>query len=56
MTMYFDEYGNLEWLKPEQFYAEPWTYLEAATGEDGERYAIVVIKGDNSHEIRYTII
>lgn len=55
MTMNFEGYGEIEWLEPEQYYTEPWKYLEMATGEDRERYDIVV-NGDYPCEIRYTII
>lgn len=55
MSMNFEGYGNLEWLEPEQYYKEPWKFLEVAVGGDGERYDIV-IKGNYPCELRYTNI
>lgn len=51
-SMYFKEYGELDWLNAKDYYAEPWNYLEAAQGDDGEFYDIV-LKGC---EVRFTII
>ena len=53
--MYFSDYGELEWLDPERYLAEPWKYLRSAEGADGEYYDIV-IQGDYPCELRYTKI
>ena len=53
--MYFEEYGELEWLEAADYYADAWKYLRSAEGEDGELYDIV-IKGDYPCELRYTTI
>jgi hypothetical protein len=44
--MYFKDYGKLEWLDAEQFYAEPWKLVCAAEGDDGEMYDILVKDGE----------
>ena len=53
--MYFEGYGELEWLEPHDYYASAWKYLRSAEGEDGELYDIVII-GDYPCELRYTTI
>ncbi len=50
----FEEYGILEWLDPEEFFAGPWTTYEKATGQDGEQYD-VVLRTDKT-ELRYSTI
>lgn len=54
-SMYFLDFGVLEWIEPEQFYAEPWEYICSAEGDDCELYAIVS-KGNCPYELRYTIV
>ena len=58
MKEYFEGYGYLEWLEPEQYYAEPWIYHGSTTAcgmeDSGELYAIVINK--DTDEFRYTII
>lgn len=51
----FEGYGKLEWLDPEQYYAEPWKPLAIAEDAEGEKYDIV-IKGSYPCELRYTNI
>ena len=53
--MYFEDYGELEWLEPSEYYASAWKYLRSAEGEDGELYDIVIM-GDYPCELRYTTI
>lgn len=53
--MYFNGYGQLKWLEPHDYYAEPWRYLASAEGEDGEKYDIV-LQADYPCELRYTTI
>lgn len=53
--MYFTEYGNLEWLNPNEYYATAWKYLCTAQGVDGEYYDIIIL-GDYPCSIRYTHI
>ena len=53
-TMYFSDYGILEWLDTEQYFAEPWQYLRSADGADEEFYDIVIHR--DSCELRYTKI
>ena len=40
--MRFEEYGTIEWVEPEAFYAEGWRVIGRATGEDGEEYDILL--------------
>lgn len=54
-SMYFRYYGVLEWLEPDQFYAEPWKCLDFVEGDDQQMYEIVT-KGDCPCEFRYTIV
>lgn len=55
--MKFENYGNLEWLEPEDFYADAWYILDTDTAEDGETYDIVLLKkSDDDDIIRYTTI
>ena len=52
---YFEDYGDLEWLEAEDFYAGNWSIHEAhVKADDGDEYTIV-ISGDNT-ELRYTIV
>ena len=53
--MYFKDYGPIEWLEPNEYFADPWKYLRTVEGEDGELYDIV-IQGDYPCELRYTKI
>jgi len=53
--MHFSDYGILEWLDTEQYFAEPWQYLRSAEGADGEMYDIV-IQEEYPCELRYTNI
>lgn len=50
--MHFRTYGFLDWLEPEEFWADGWKYLHYAYGTDEERYDIVELNG----EYRYTNI
>ena len=36
-TVYFSDYGLLEWLEPADYYAEPWTYVRTERGDDAAR-------------------
>ena len=54
-TRIFEEWGELEYLEPTEFYAGPWKHLEIAEADDGEEYDIVVIGGYPS-DIKYTNI
>ena len=51
--MTFENYGKLEWLEPEDFYAEGWKTLGTDRAEDGQMYDIVYINGKGT---RYTAI
>ena len=53
--MYFKEYGEVDWLNAKDYYAEPWTYLCTALGDDGEFYDIV-INIEFPSELRFTTI
>jgi len=53
--MYFEEYGELDWLNAKDYYAEPWNYLETVLGNDGEFYDIVT-NIEFPYELRFTII
>lgn len=52
--MYFEDYGELDWLEPEEYFAGNWKYRGTAEGDDEEQYDIVM-SGD-SMEFRYTIV
>jgi len=53
-TKTFEDFGELEFLEPEQYYAEAWTYAFTAKAlEDDEDYAIV---RKDFEGYRYTII
>lgn len=54
-TMYFSDYGELEWIETAQYLAEPWKYLRSVEGTDGKMYDIV-IQEDYPCELRYTTI
>lgn len=51
---YFENYGILTWLDPEQYYAEPWTYVGYAEDEDGELFDLV--RNNKTMEMRFTNI
>ena len=51
--MYFRGYGDLEYLEPKTYYAEPWTYVGSAYGDDGVLYDLV---RNAQMEMRYTNI
>lgn len=53
--MYFQHYGVLEWLAPDEYFAGPWKFLCMAEGDDGEKYDIVIM-GDYPCELRFTNI
>ena len=50
--VYFEVYGELEWIEPKDYYAGAWTYVCTAQGDDGEPYDIV----RDGMELRYTNI
>lgn len=52
-TMHFSDYGILEWLDIEQYFAEPWRYIGYAEGADGKDYDLVM---NPYMEVRYTKI
>lgn len=53
--MYFSYYGGiLNWLEPQQYFAEPWKYMRTVEGEDGEMYDVVMHQ--ETGEFRYTNI
>lgn len=54
MKMFFEEYGMLEWIEAEEFYANGWSIYGTATGEDGETYDILLDSRGN--EFSYSII
>lgn len=55
MKKFFDDYGSLEWLEPEQFYSGPWIlYSQTAKDCRGVRFSIVLDEANN--EYRYTIL
>lgn len=54
MKMFFEEYGILDWINPEDFYAGAWSIHGKAIGEDGEEYDIVI--DGRGNEYRYSII
>lgn len=49
-SMWFEDFGQLEWLDQDQYYDEPWRYVGAMYGEDGNVYDIVEMR----LEYRYT--
>ena len=51
---YFEYYGYLQWLDPEQYYAEPWTYVGYAEDEDGKLFDLV--RNNKTMEMRFTNI
>lgn len=54
MKMFFEEYGMLEWLEPEEFYSGAWSIHGTAVGEDGEKYDILL--DGHGNEFRYSTI
>ena len=50
--LYFDEYGKLEWLDPDDYYSGHWDYVGYADGSDGTEYDIV--RNEYDMEYRYT--
>lgn len=52
LDMWFDRWGYLPWLEPEDYWQEPWDYVGPDFGEDGCPYDIV-IKG---RDMAYTYI
>ena len=52
--MYFEDYGELEYLDTEYFYAGDWEVFDSAYAEDDLKYDIV-ISGDK-RELRFTNI
>ena len=50
--MLFRRYGVLDWLSPEEYYADKWKYLHYAYGSDEKKYDIV----EKDDEYRYTNI
>lgn len=51
--MYFENFGRLDWLDVEDYYAGPWRFVCVAIAEDGEKYDIVAM---DAGEVRYTTI
>ena len=54
--MYFEGYGELNWLNPKDYYADSWKYVCTAQGANEEFYDIVAVKGSHPCEFRFTII
>lgn len=52
MELYFDRWGFLPWLPPDEYYASPWDYIGPEIAEDNNTYDIVC-KG---RELAYTRI
>lgn len=42
MKLRFEDYGVIEWVEPAAFYAEGWSVVDRAVGEDGEEYDILL--------------
>ena len=40
--MKFEDYGTIEWVEPEVFYADGWRIVGKAVGDDGEEYDILL--------------
>lgn len=40
--MKFEDYGTIEWVEPEAFYADGWSIVGKAVGDDGEEYDILL--------------
>ena len=51
---YFEEYGSLEWIEPQDYYKDCWTYRCTLEADDGQQYDIVMHK--KTMELRYTNI
>ena len=52
---YFKDYGELEWLEAEDFYAGNWSIYEASAKSDDDEFYTIIISGDKT-EMRYTIV
>lgn len=52
MELYFDRWGFLPWLPPDEYYEAPWDYIGPEIAEDNHTYDIVC-KG---RELAYTSI
>lgn len=52
MRAYFEEYGLLEYLDPERYFAEPWSPFAQAEDEDGTKWQIVA--NNTRTELRFT--
>ena len=50
--MYFEEFGELKYLEPENFYSGSWAMFDSAYGKDNILYEIVF--SDDKGELRYT--
>ena len=51
---YFECYGFLDWLKPTDYYAEPWVYVGYAIDDCDEEFDLV--RNNKTMEMRYTNI
>lgn len=51
-SLYFSDYGKLEWLDPDDYYTGRWVYVGYAEGSDGETYDL--IRHEYEMEMRYT--
>lgn len=51
---WFEYYGFVEWLKPEDYYAGPWTYVCSEDDDCEETFDIV--RNTKTMEMRYTTI
>lgn len=51
-SIYFTDYGTLEWLDTDDYYKGRWIYVGYATGSDGTEYDLV--RNEYDMEMRYT--
>ena len=42
MKKYFFDYGYIEWLEPEEYYAGNWKYMRTKMDADDEEYDLVI--------------
>ena len=52
MELYFDRWGFLPWLPPDEYYEQGWDYSGPEVGEDNHMYDIVY----RGNEMAYTTI
>ena len=51
-------YGELEWLEPEKYYEEPWSFIDVCyvNAYEVDCIAYDIVENDDTGELRYTTI